>query len=450
MFDLFVIGAGSGGVRAARMAAAQGAKVGIAEARFLGGTCVNVGCVPKKLLSYASHYPEDINDSYGFGWNVNGFHHNWKQLIENKNHEIVRLNGIYQQMLENSGVELFGSTAKLLGGQKIQVGEHIVQAKKILIAVGGYPSPASIPGSEFCIYSDDVFYLDEKPQSIAIVGGGYIACEFASIFNGLGVETHLLYRKDQLLRHFDHAIGRFAANEMEKKGVNIYYQTEVVAIEEREQALSCVLDNGETLIVDQVLMAIGRTPNTHALGLENTSVKQSNRGHIQVNDNFQTDEPHIFSLGDVIGTPELTPVALEQAMVFVDQAFGNNQKTMSYNAIPTAIFTHPNICTCGLSEEQVLEKGLKARVFVSEFRTLKHCLSGNSERVMLKMLVEQSSDRVLGIHMVGPDAGEIIQGFAVAVKLALTKAQIDSVVGIHPTLAEEFVTMRESQYCIGD
>ncbi len=446
--DLFVIGAGSGGVRAARMAAATGAKVAVAEEKYLGGTCVNVGCVPKKLMVYASHYQEDFNDAYGFGWTVSGFHHNWQRFIDNKNQEISRLNGIYQSLLENAGVTIYPNKAEILGAHAVKVGKQILTAEKILVCTGGYPTRPDIPGKEHVIVSDDLFYLKDRPSRIAIIGGGYIACEFASIFQGLGSETHLLYRGDQLLKAFDHGVATFVANEMEKKGVNVRYGRVVESVEKRQKGYSCLLDNGETLIVDTVFYAIGRTPNIKGLGLENAKVEHSGKGYIQVDENFQTKEPSIFALGDVIGTPELTPVALEQAMVFVDQQFGSNKKTMRYDAIPTTIFTQPNLGTCGLSEEQVKDLGLKADVYVSEFRSMKHCLSGNSERTQMKLIVDQTTDQVLGVHIAGPDAGEMVQGFAVAIKAKLTKAQWDDTIGIHPTAAEELVTMRSRSYVL--
>ncbi len=445
-FDLFVIGAGSGGLRAARMAAQMGVKVGLAEENALGGTCVNLGCIPKKLMVYASHYAEDINDAYGYGWTVNGFSHNWQQLINNKNQEISRLNVIYHRLLVNAGVSLFSARAYIDSDHVVRMGEKTVTAEKILVCVGGFPTLPDIEGCEYVISSDDVFYLDNRPERVAIVGGGYIACEFSGIFNGLGSDTRLLYRGDQLLRKFDHDMSRFVANEMEKKGVNVHYQTSVVAIEKRDQGLSCLLDNGETLIVDEVLYAIGRTPHTKDLGLENTSVTLDEKGFIQVDDRFQTNAPSIFALGDVIGTPELTPVALAQAMTFVNQQFGDNTRRMSYEAIPTAVLSQPNFASCGLSEEQVMAQGIPVIVYRSEFKLLKHTLSGNCERALMKIIVHKDSDVVLGVHMAGADAGEIIQGFAVVVKAALTKAQMDMTIGIHPTIAEEFVTMRESQY----
>ena len=447
-FDLFVIGAGSGGVRAARMAAAKGIKVAIAEEKALGGTCVNVGCVPKKLLVYASHFSEDFEDAAGFGWHVGDTSHSWSTLIQNKNKEIHRLNGIYQNLLENAGVRIFRGRARLTGAHSISIGSEIVTAERILITVGGTPYIPDFTGKEHVITSDQVFYLEDRPQRIALVGGGYIAVEFAGIFNGLGSETHIIYRGDKLLKHFDHGICHFASSEMQKKGIHIHYNTEIEKIEQMQDGLLCSFNNGHSLLVDQVMYATGRKALSSDLGLENTRAQTRDNAFICVDERFQTDEPSIFALGDVIGTPELTPVAIEQAMVFVDQQFGENRKSISYDAIPSAIFSQPNIAVVGLSEEVVLEKGLHADVYISEFRHLKHTLSGNAERVMMKIIVCKVSRRVLGMHMVGPDAGEIIQGFAVAVKAGLTKEQVDDVIGIHPTAAEEFVTLREASYSI--
>lgn len=447
-FDLLVIGAGSGGVRAARMAAAQGVKVAIIESQYLGGTCVNVGCIPKKLFVYASHFVEEFANAKGFGWQVGECQHQWQTLIDNKDKEIARLNNIYQSLLESQGVEIIYGRATFIAAKKISVANHVYSADKILIAVGGYPSPLTFPGANLAINSDQVFALSELPKRIVIIGGGYISVEFAGIFNQLGVETHLVYRGEQLLKSFDHSSATFLANEMQKKGVQIHYQTEIQKIDKKEQSLVCQLSSDTVLEVDHVLIAAGRTPNTDKLGLALTQVESNQQGFIDVNSNFETKEQGVFALGDVIGTPELTPVALAQAMAFVNQQFGDNIQKMNYKAIPTAIFSQPNMACVGLTEEQVKAASLAVDVFISEFRHLKHTLSGSDERVYMKLLVERKTDKLIGMHMVGPDAGEIIQGFAVAVKAGLTKADVDSTLGIHPTAAEEFVTMRESRYSL--
>ena len=447
-YDLLVIGAGSGGVRAARMAAGKGARVAVVEAKDLGGTCVNVGCVPKKLMVYASQFADQSHDATGFGWQVGAKSHDWPTLIDNKNKEIRRLNGIYQKLLENAGVTIIRGFARLVDGHTVSVGDDAYRAEKILVTVGCKPSLPDVPGIEHAITSDDVFFLQQRPQTVAIVGGGYIAVEFAGIFNGLGSDVKLLYRGDHLLRHFDNGVAAFVSEEIVKKGVDIHYQTNIQAIVPQGEQYCCELDNGNSLVVDQVMYATGRSALTQSLGLENTAVRQREDDSIMVDDRFCTDEPSIFALGDVIGTPELTPVALAQAMVFVDQQFGSDNKTMDYQSIPTAIFCQPELATVGLSEQAVKKQGIHCDVYLTEFRPLKHTLSGSGERAMIKMLVDVDSDKVLGVHIAGEHAGEMLQGFAVAVKAGLSKAQFDATIGIHPTMAEELVTLREAKYRI--
>ena len=448
-YDLFVIGAGSGGVRAARMSAATGVKVAIAEEKHLGGTCVNVGCVPKKLMVFASHFAEDFEDAAGFGWTVGERQFNWNTLIENKNKEIERLNGIYKRMLENAGVDIVNGRARLVSDHSVEVDGKIITAEKILVTVGGTPSVPEFPGSDPVINSDQFFFLPEMPKTMVVVGGGYIAVEFAGIMNGLGVETHLVYRGDKLLKHFDHATSDFVAHEMQKKGITIHYNTNVEHIEKLENGrLQCKLDNGQSLTAGQVMYATGRRSLTNDLGIEKVGLETRDNASIVANDSFQTSVPSIFALGDVIGTPELTPVATAQAMVFVSQQYGDGERTITYDNIPTAIFSQPNIGTVGLSEQAAVKEGMKIDVYQSEFRHLKHTLSGNEERVLMRMIVEQGSQKVIGMHMAGPDAGEIIQGFAVAVKAGLTKSQYDATIGIHPTAAEEFVTLRDISYSV--
>ena len=446
-YDLFVIGAGSGGVRAARMAASTGARVVIAEEKYLGGTCVNVGCVPKKLFVYASHCSEEFKDAKGFGWEIGESRFNWSTLIENKNKEIERLNGIYKKLLENAGVNIIYGRARLKSSHSIEIDGKVITAEKILVTVGATPSVPEFPGSEHVISSDQVFFLPKLPEKIVIVGGGYIAVEFAGIMDGLGVETHLIYRGDKLLKNFDQPSAQFAAKEMQKKGVNIHYSTNITHIEKQSDGtLICTLDNGESLTASQIMYATGRKSLTKDLGIEKVGLTTRNNATIETNEQFQTSVPSIYALGDVIGTPELTPVATAQAMVFVNQQYGDGSKSISYENIPTAIFCQPNIGTVGLSEEALKAKGVSIDVYQSEFKHLKHTLSGSEERVLMRMLVEKNSQKVVGMHMVGPDAGELIQGFAVAVKAELTKDQFDATIGIHPTMAEEFVTLREISY----
>ena len=444
-YDLFVIGAGSGGVRAARMAAGKGAKVAVAEEKDLGGTCVNVGCVPKKLMVYASHFSEDFEDAAGYGWQVGESKHDWATLIARKNAEISRLNGIYHNLLSNAGVEIIMGRARFVNSHTVSVNGQTYSARKILIAVGGTPYVPDFPGSDLVINSDQVFYLQEQPRHVIVVGGGYIAVEFAGIFNGLGAKTTLMYRSAQLLKQFDKDVADFAVAQMQQKGVDLQLNSDITSIIKRDDGqLECQLIDGRVVLTDLVMYATGRTALTQDLGLEHTKVKVSESAKIKADHyTFETSDQAIFALGDVIGTPELTPVALAQAMVFVDQQFDKGVRKMSYDAIATAVFCQPNIATVGLSEQQALAAGTGIDIYISEFKHLKHTLSGSSERVLMKMVVDKDSDQVLGVHMVGPDAGEIIQGFAVAVKAKLTKAVLDQTIGIHPTAAEEFVTLRE-------
>lgn len=446
-FDLLVIGAGSGGVRAARMAAAKGVKVAIVEEKYFGGTCVNVGCVPKKLLVYAAQFGDAFAEAAGYGWQAQETTHDWPALIAAKDTEIARLNGIYQRLLANSGVEIIHGRANLLDGHTVDVAGKKISAEKILIAVGGKPLAPNFPGADYAFNSDQAFYLTERPKRIAIIGAGYIALEFAGIFKGLGSEVHVLARS-QVLRHFDQTVAQFVANEIRKKGIQLHEQAAIERIEKDGQALRCVLADGSQLQVDAVMVATGRTPLTQGLGLENTAVTLRDNGSIITNERFQTAESSIYALGDVIGTPELTPVALAQAMVFVDQQFGSNTRVMSYDAIATAVFCQPNIATVGLTEQEVVAKGIRCDVYVSEFTPMKHSLTGTGEKALIKMLVQRDNQRVLGIHVVGSEAGEIVQGFAVAVKAALTKADLDATIGIHPTMAEELVTLREIKYTV--
>lgn len=449
-YDLVVIGAGSGGVRAARMAAKAGVKVAIVEEKYLGGTCVNVGCVPKKLMVYASHFSEGFEDSQGYGWNIEGTpKHSWQTLIDNKNKEISRLNGIYENLLESAGVDIFWGRGRLKASQQVQVGEQVLNADKVLLTVGCTPNHLTFPGSEFCISSDDIFFLPELKQRVAIIGAGYIAVEFAGIFNGLGLDTHIVYRGKRLLKQFDHGIGDSFAEQIAEKGVKVHYHSNITAIEKQaDGSLLCQLDNGESLSVDHVLDATGRKALSNDLGLENTQVKTRDNQSIVVDENFKTDDAHVFALGDVIGTPELTPVALAQAMVFVNQQFGDATGTMDYDNIPTAIFSQPSIATVGLSEQEALAKGYSLDIYQSNFRHMQFSLTQNPERTMMKMVVEQGTGKVLGMHMMGPEAAEIIQGFAVAVKAGLTKQHIDATIGIHPSAAEEFVTLRDKSYSV--
>jgi glutathione reductase (NADPH) len=446
--DLFVIGAGSGGVRAARMAAQRGARVVIAEAAALGGTCVNVGCIPKKLYSYAAHFADDFKDAAGFGWKADEARFDWAVLKANRSAEITRLNGIYKSLLVNAGVQIMTGWAQLTDANTVQVqtasGKETFTARHVLIATGGRPSVPVFPGSEHVVTSDSMFDLDPFPQRLVVVGGGYIACEFASIFNGLGSKVTQLYRGEHVLRGFDDDVRSFIANEMRKHGVDLRTGMVVKGIEKTTSGLNVALSDGSPLVADTVLYATGRQPNVAGLGLEAVGVAQRRDGAILVDEGYQSSVPSIHALGDVTARLQLTPVALGEAMVLVDRLFGSGQRRMGYDFVPTAVFTHPNIGTVGYSEIEARKVFGEVTVYRTDFKALKHTLSGSSERTLMKLVVDAASDRVVGLHMVGADAGEVVQGFAVAMKAGATKAVFDSTIGIHPTAAEEFVTMREA------
>ncbi|PKO66761.1 MAG: glutathione-disulfide reductase [Betaproteobacteria bacterium HGW-Betaproteobacteria-16] len=458
-FDLFVIGGGSGGVRAARMAAQRGTRVGLAETLGtdgLGGTCVNVGCIPKKLYSYAAHYSEAFEESRGFGWEIDSPpQFNWGTLKANRAKEISRLNGVYGNLLRGSGVTVFDAFARLTGPHGVALatlntdgspGHQAFTAKNILIATGGTPHVPHFVGREHAITSNDIFDVEPFPGRLLVVGGGYIASEFASIFTGLGAKVTQLYRGEQILRGFDDEIRHFVAAEMIKHGVDLRLNADVVDIHKTDDGLRVECEGGGIIMADTVLYATGRVPNVKDLGLEAVGVAQGGKGEVIVNAHYQTNVPSIYAVGDVTNRVQLTPVALGEAMVVVDQLFGpaagKPPRDMSYDCIPTAIFTHPSVGTVGLSEAQARERYGEVTVFRSEFKALKHTLSGSTERTLMKLIVDTATDRVVGLHMVGAEAGEIVQGFAVAMKAGATKAVFDSTIGIHPTAAEEFVTMR--------
>ena len=447
-FDFFVIGGGSGGVRAARMAGQRGVRVAMAESGALGGTCVNVGCIPKKLYSYAAHFAEAFEESHGFGWQGEAPTLDWPQLKANRAKEITRLNGIYQQLLTGAGVRLLTGHAQLVDAHTVQVNGERFTAQHILVATGGTPNVPPVPGGELVVTSNAMFDLDPFPKRLVVVGGGYIACEFASIFNGLGAQVTLLHRGEQVLNGFDQDVRPFIAAEMRKAGVDLRLPGEVARIDRAGGGLQVTLKNGDTLPADTVLYATGRVPNTEGLGLEAAGVTLSTKGAIEVDAHYQTSVPSIHAIGDVTARVQLTPVALGEGMALVDHLFGpaagKPARSMAYDLIPTAVFTRPNIGTVGDTEAQAREKYGKLRIYRTDFKPLKHTLSGSTERTLMKLVVDDASDRVVGLHMVGADAGEIVQGFAVAMKAGATKAVFDSTIGIHPTMAEEFVTMREA------
>jgi glutathione reductase (NADPH) len=442
-FDLFVIGAGSGGVRAARIAAGYGARVGICESSRVGGTCVIRGCVPKKLLSYAAHFHEEFEDAAGYGWDVGETRFNWQRLIENKDREIDRLNKVYLQLLENSGVELFQSHGKLIDSHRVQVGEDIISADRILIATGGHPWVPDIPGAELGITSDEAFHLDSLPRRVAVIGGGFIACEFAGIFNGLGSEVVQVYRGEQILRGFDDDVRETLAAEMKKKGIGIILEANPTElIRDKGGLINLKLDNGSEMQVDTVMFSTGRVPNVRGLGLRDAGVHALPDGMIPVDDYSRTNLENVFAVGDVTNRVNLTPVALMEGHAFADSEFGGNQRPVNHEFIPSAVFSHPPVATVGYSEHDAETHFGELDVYKSVFKPMKHTLSGSEEKTMMKLLVQASSGKVVGLHVVGMDAPEIVQGFAVAIKSGLTKQQFDSTVGIHPTAAEELVTMR--------
>jgi len=443
-FDLFVIGAGSGGVRAARFAAGFGAKVAVAESRYLGGTCVNVGCVPKKLLVYGAHFHEDFEQASGFGWTLGEAKFDWPTLIANKNREIHRLNGIYRNLLVNSGVTLLEGHAKLQDAHTVEVDGQRFSAKHILIATGGWPQVPDIPGKEHAITSNEAFFLKELPRRVLVVGGGYIAVEFAGIFHGLGAQTSLLYRKELFLRGFDRSVREHLRDELTKKGLDLQFNSDIARIDKQaDGSLAATLKDGRVLEADCVFYATGRRPQLDNLGLENVSVQLDDRGYVKVDEAYCTSEPSIHAIGDVIGRVQLTPVALAEGMALARKLFRPEEyRPVDYKLIPTAVFSLPNIGTVGLTEDEARSAGHKVKLFESRFRPMKLTLTESQERTLMKLIVDADSDKVLGCHMVGPDAGEMLQGIAIALKAGATKRVFDETIGIHPTAAEEFVTMR--------
>ena len=443
--DLFVIGAGSGGVRAGRLAAALGKRVVVAENRYLGGTCVNVGCIPKKLLVYAAHFAEDFEDAQrGYGWTLGPRSFDWATLIDKKNAEIERLNGIYDGLLEDAGAEQIWGRAMITGPHEVTIGERVVTAEHILVATGGWPDVPDFPGRELAITSNEVFHLKERPRRILIVGGGYIAVEFAGIMNGLGARVTQLYRGPLFLSGFDLDVREVLAEEIRKKGVELRFDTNVTALEKApDGSLRATLTDGSTEEADQVLFATGRRPSTANLGLEDVGVKTNEKGAIVVDEFSRSSVPSIHAVGDVTGRIALTPVAIHEAVCLVRTLFEGKPTAPVHENVPAAVFSQPPVGTVGLTEAQARERFPKVDVYRSRFSPLKHTLTGGNETTMMKLIVDRASDRVLGLHMVGADAGEILQGFAVAIQCGATKAQFDATVSIHPTSAEELVTMRQ-------
>lgn len=436
-----MIGGGSGGVRAARLAAAAGAKVALVEEKRLGGTCVNVGCIPKKLFAYSAHYRDDFEDSRGFGWSAAPPELDFPRLRDNKDGEIARLNGVYRDLLANAGVEVVEGRARIPSAGSVEVGGRLLRCGKTLVATGSRPWLPEVEGIGHAITSDGVFGLERLPSSAVVLGGGYIAVEFASIFAGWGVPTTLVHRGPAVLKRFDGAVAGFVRQELGKKGVRFSLENRLERIERGASGQHAILAGGERLPADVVLCALGRVPAVGDLGLENAGVRLGKGGAVAVDDGFETTQKGIFALGDVIGRVALTPVAIAEAATFVAREFSGEKRTMDYGGIPTAVFCNPNLGTVGLTEEQAREKGIAHGTLSTDFRHLRHTLSGSGERTLMKVVFAEADGRVLGMHMVGAEAGEIIQGFAAAMKCGLTLDSLRATVGIHPTAAEEFVTL---------
>ncbi len=444
-YDLFVIGAGSGGVRAARIASTHGAKVAIAEEYRVGGTCVIRGCVPKKLMVYASHFPEYFEDAEGYGWSKPESSFDWKKLIANKDAEIDRLNGIYIKNLAGAGVEIFDSRAELVDAHTVDLvglGKTIT-AERILVATGGTPRmPSGIKGIEHTISSNEVFHLDEMPKRVIVSGGGYIAVEFASIFNGLGAETHLIYRGEQILRGFDNEVRQFLFDEMTKKGVNIILNDSIEAVDKQADGLHISTTDGKSMVVDQAMLALGRVPAIEGLGLDKAGVKLNKGGAIEVDSYSKTNVDSIYAVGDVTDRVNLTPVAIREGHAFADTVYGGKDITVDHSGIATAVFSQPEIGTVGLSQEEAEAEYGDIDIYSSSFRPMKNILPGRDEKMLMKLIVDAASDKVLGCHIVGPDSGEMSQLVGVAMKMGATKADFDNTMAVHPTAAEELVTMR--------
>ena len=445
-YDMITIGGGSGGVRASRFAAGQyGVKTAVVENLRIGGTCVMRGCVPKKLLVYGAHFAEDFEDAAGYGWDAGAPAFDWPRLIANKNKELDRLEGVYHRLLRDAGVNELTGTGRVIDAHTVEVagpdGTRTCTAKYILIATGGWPSLPDTPGIEHAITSNEALDLEALPKRVAIVGGGYIAVEFAGIFNGLGAETHVIIRAENILRGFDPAVRDTLHEEMVKKGVSIHQETTVQSIEKTASGYSLRLNDDDILEVDAVMYATGRAPNTKGLGLEQAGVTLTAKGAVVVDDHFKTNVDSIYALGDVIDRVQLTPVALAEGMAVAHTLFGGKPTTVDYADIPTAVFSTPPVGTVGLTEDEA-RKNHDVVIFQSHFRPMKYTLSGRDERTMMKMIVDKKTDRVLGCHMVGLDAAEMTQALGIALKAGATKAHFDATIGIHPTAAEEWVTMR--------
>ncbi len=440
-FDLFVIGGGSGGVRAARYASSLGINTGIAEGSRLGGTCVNKGCIPKKLYSFASHYREELNLMGSFGWKIDKSKFSWNKLVKNKKKELFRLNSIYQNLLENSKVKIFEDYAEFVDQNTLKVGNKYIQSKNILIAVGTKPRELNKFSNVNILSSDEAFDLKKLPKNILIMGGGYIAVEFASIFNGLGVNTSLCVRGKRILSDFDKEISEFLMQQMQEKGVKIIVEDFPEKIQLKKNGYHVFFKN-KTRRYEKVMGALGRVPNISKLKIENAKIKLNLDGAIHTDDLFKTSAKNIYAIGDVIDKVQLTPVAISEAMTFVNNLKSSNKKRFKYKNIPTAVFSNPNYAFVGYSENEAKTIYKKIKVYKSQFRSLKFSMSKSKEKVLIKLITKASNDKIVGLHYVGENAAEIIQGFSVAVVNGLTKSQLDKTIGIHPTCAEEVVTLK--------
>ena len=444
-YDLFTIGAGSGGVRATRMAAQYGAKTAIAEEFRIGGTCVIRGCVPKKLLVYASHFSEDFEDAAAYGWSVEGARFDWPTLIANKDKEIERLSQIYRRNLNAAGVQIFETRAIVRDSHRIHlVGENRdVTAERILIATGASPvMPGDIEGVEHAITSNEAFHLPKLPEHVTIVGAGYVSVEFAGIFRGLGASVTLIHHNARLLRHFDHDLGAALAGEMRNAGIDLKLEKAIARIEKSGTAFDVTLQSGERFKTGIVMIAAGRAPHTAGLGLENAGVALKADGSVIVDEYSRSSVPHIFAIGDVTNRLQLTPVAIREGAAFAETEFNNNPQSVDHKDVATAIFSNPPIGTVGLSEAEALAYFGVVDIYKTQFRPMKHTMTGRETKILMKLVVEPKSDRVVGCHILGPDAGEIIQALAIAVKMGATKRDFDAAVAVHPTAAEEIVLMR--------
>lgn len=441
-FDLFVIGAGSGGVRAARIAAGHGARVAIAEESRFGGTCVIRGCVPKKLLMYASQIGRNFAEASGFGWQVDGAVHDWNTMMAAKGAEIDRLETVYEHLLVNAGVTRFRARATIAGPHLVEVGGKRIKARVILIATGAKAVKPEVPGADLMITSDDIFEMDAMPRRVAIIGAGYIACEFAGIFHGLASRVTLLCRGNQVLRGFDDELRQHLGREIQTSGVDVKLGVDVVSVTRTRDTLLVKLSDGEAIEVDAVLAATGRRPNTKHLGLEAAEIDLTEGGAVRVDQYSATTRPGVYAVGDVTDRRNLTPVAIHEGHAFADTVFGGTPRTTAYDCIPFAVFSQPQAASVGLSEKQARDRIGKVRIYASRFKPMRTAMSRGSETALVKLVVDETTERVLGAHIVSADAAEIIQGIAIAMNAGATKRDFDRTIGVHPTLAEEFVTLR--------